>query len=134
MPVEWGSKYVFGLNNIDEQHMRLFGLINSLEKSVREGNAREVVGKVIDDLVGYTATHFSFEEALLRRSGYPDYASHIKEHEELLTQVSQFKRGHDAGKSLMTMEVMGFLVNWLAKHIDQTDRRYVPFLRGGGDI
>ena len=131
MPVEWGGKYVLGIKSVDDQHMALFSLINKLEQSVRERNSREVVGMVIDNLVQYTVTHFSEEESLMRAAGYPGLEAHKNEHAGLLAQVAAFKQGHETGKSPMTIQLMGFLVNWLTNHIDKTDRQYVPFVSSG---
>ncbi|MDH5637383.1 MAG: bacteriohemerythrin [Nitrospinota bacterium] len=132
MPVEWDGKYTLGIKAIDEQHKKLFDLINKLEKSVREGNSRAMVAKVLDDLLHYTVTHFSDEERVLLENNYSEYEFHLSEHNDLLAQVREFKNNHDAGKSVITMELMGFLVNWLTNHINQTDRKYVPFLESKG--
>ncbi|MDH5509304.1 MAG: bacteriohemerythrin [Nitrospinota bacterium] len=132
MPIEWDGKYFIGIRSIDEQHKKLFDLINNLEKSVREGNSRAIVAKVLDELLHYTVTHFSDEERILLENGYSEYELHLSEHNDLLAQVREFKNNHDAGKSVITMELMGFLVNWLTNHINQTDRRYVPFLESKG--
>ena len=129
MPVEWSGKYVIGIDIFDDQHKKLFDLINNLEKSVREGNSRAVIGNTLSELVQYTVTHFSHEERVLLEYGYPDYEYHLQEHNDLLGQVREFKNNIDAGKSVMTMELMGFMVNWLTNHINQTDRKYVHFLK-----
>ena len=129
MPIEWGAKYVLGIDSIDDQHKALFALINQMERSVREGNSREVVGKVIGDLVQYTLTHFTDEEKLMQDAGFSELEAHKKEHANLLAQVAAFKQGHETGKSPMTIQLMGFLVNWLTNHIDKTDRQYIPFMK-----
>ena len=132
MPFEWDGKFSIGIKTFDNQHRNLFNLINNLEKSVREGDSRAMVALVLDELLRYTVTHFSEEERVLREKGYPDYEHHLKEHNELIEQVREFKESHDAGKSVVTMELMGFLVNWLTNHINQTDRKYTSFLKSNG--
>ncbi|MDH5477664.1 MAG: bacteriohemerythrin [Nitrospinota bacterium] len=129
MSADWDEKFTIGIEEFDQQHKKLFGLINELETSVRQGNSRSVMSKVVDELLHYTLTHFSQEEKTLLENGYPDYEYHLQEHNDLLGQVREFKNNHDAGKSVITMELMGFLVNWLTNHINQTDRKYVPFLQ-----
>ncbi|MDH4185187.1 MAG: bacteriohemerythrin [Nitrospinota bacterium] len=132
MPVELGGKYILGVKTFDDQHIKLFQLIADLEKSVREGKSREMVGQVVENLLMYTLTHFSAEERLMLELGYSGYDTHLQEHSDLLSQVREFKNNYDAGKSVMTMELMGFLVNWLTNHIDRTDRQYVGLFKGKG--
>jgi methyl-accepting chemotaxis protein/hemerythrin len=68
----------------------------------------------------------------MKKYGYPDYEEHSLEHQKLLVQVQEFKSDYDAGIKTMTVEVMGFLVDWLIDHIAQSDRKYAPFLKSKG--
>jgi hemerythrin len=46
--------------------------------------------------------------------------------------VGNFKQRFAAGDATVAMELMDFLKDWLVNHINGTDRKYVPFLKGKG--
>ena len=55
----WDTKYSVGLADIDEQHQRLFRLINDLHDAVQHGHGREMMTRVLQELVAYFKTHFA---------------------------------------------------------------------------
>ena len=55
---------LIGITEIDEEHKRLFDLINEAEKFLKESGSEKVVTSgVIKELQKYAATHFAHEEA-----------------------------------------------------------------------
>ncbi len=135
MYAEWDSeKFSVGIDLFDSQHKTLLGLINQLHDGMKEGKSKEALGKVLDELMRYTMTHFSDEERLMKKHGFPGYEKHFHEHQELLARVREFKSDYDAEIKIMAVEVMGFLADWLVNHIAQSDRGYVPFLKEKGVV
>lgn len=135
MYTQWDDeKFGVGLELFDDQHKTLLGMINKLHDGMKQGHKRESLGKVLVELMRYTMTHFSNEESLMKEYGYPAYEEHFKEHQRLLTQVQEFKSDFDAGIKTMTVEVMGFLVDWLLNHIAQSDRQYVSLMKENGVV
>lgn len=129
---EWDDKYSVGVELFDQQHKKLFVLMNDLRSSMLEGNAKEVVGKVLDELIDYTATHFADEEDEMESYGYPEYEVQRQQHLDFLNQVKEFKTNHTGGREIVTTEVIGFLVNWLTNHIAKTDKKYEEFFNKKG--
>ena len=81
----WTSSFENGVSEFDKQHHRLVDLINELYKAMKTGRGNDVIGKVLDELVDYTGTHFAAEEKLMVKHKYPDYDSHIVIHREFVS-------------------------------------------------
>jgi len=128
----WNDSYSVNIKDIDSQHNVLFGLINQLHDEMKVGKGKEILGKIIDELVEYTVYHFDFEEKLFTGHQYPDSAAHKKAHIVLIQQVKSLKENYDSGRTILTMEVMNFLKDWLGNHIQGTDKKYSSYLNGKG--
>lgn len=128
----WKDDYSVNIAQIDQQHKKLVDLINQLDEAMSQGKAKEVLGKILNDLVGYCASHFKTEEQLMQANGYPDYAEHKDKHDKMTAKVLSLKSEVATGKKLISLEVMKFLEQWLDKHILGTDKKYGPFLNSKG--
>ncbi len=129
----WNDKLSLGLPSIDQQHQRLVEMLNELFDAVQAGRGRDVLGRVLVEVLDYTITHFAYEEQLLVLHGYPDTELHRQEHADLSRQVFTIQQKYCSGASMtLSMEAMNFLRNWLIKHIQGSDRKYAAFLSGKG--
>jgi hemerythrin-like metal-binding protein len=128
----WTSGLATGVKIIDEQHRKLVEIINSLYATMKSGQGKAALEKLLDDLTEYTVYHFGAEEKYFAQFKYAETAAHKKIHEELKAQVVSFIHNFKSGQAGLTMELMNFLKDWLADHIQKTDKRYVKtFLDGG---
>jgi len=130
--MDWNSNYSVNVSEIDKQHKELFKLINKLSAAMKERKAKDVLAGIINDLISYTATHFSYEEKYFDKFGYPETALHKKEHKDFVKQVTDFKKGFDEGSLMVSLEIMKFLQDWLIKHIKGTDKKYSQFFNDKG--
>ena len=130
----WSEKYSVNIREIDDQHKKLIGMVGQLHDAMLQGKGKQVLGKVLGDLIQYTKTHFAAEERLMKTNGYPDYEIHKKKHDSMTDKVAHIYRDYQDGKATITMEVMNFLENWVDGHIMGTDRQYAPFLNGKGVV
>jgi hemerythrin len=126
----WKDGYGIGVPEIDAQHRRLFALADELHEALNKGKGKEVLQEVLKKLVDYTQTHFASEERLMHRCGYPDILAHKAQHEEFVRKASLLEREFQAGKTMLSIEVMQFVSNWLRQHIGGSDRRFAPFVLG----
>ncbi|WP_322806038.1 bacteriohemerythrin [Thermanaerothrix sp.] len=129
---EWNPIYSIGVEQYDEQHKRLFAIAQKLYEAMSTGQGRAVLNDIFDELVDYTRTHFASEEALMGRYGYPDYAIHRQQHEELTQQVLELREKYRNGQIALSITVMNFLKDWLRNHIYDSDKRYGQFLNAKG--
>jgi hemerythrin len=130
--VTWDQSYSVSVKRLDEQHQKLFALLNALHEAMRKGKGQAVLQDTVGELSTYTLTHFRAEEELLRKTNYPGLAAHQAEHQKFMTRVSQFIEEIRAGKISTSITVLTFLKDWLAKHIQQTDRSYAAYLNSQG--
>lgn len=131
--VEWTDALSVGIQEIDEQHKVLIGLINRLfEETVINKSNPHVIQDVIHDLVEYTIVHFAVEESLFRIFGYPDIDAHMKLHQALKQQVLDIQDKVRKGDVMVNTELLMFLKKWLENHIMHEDKRYAPFLINQG--
>lgn len=130
--IVWSTKYSVNIKTLDEQHQKLIGLLNRLDSAVQQGQGRTVLGGVLDELIAYTVYHFKTEEELFTKYEYPGIAQHVSQHEQLTAKVSGIKQKYDAGQTLISIQVLNFLSDWLTTHIQGSDKQYGPFLNQAG--
>ena len=130
--IEWEESMSVNVDEIDNQHQQLIDLINDLNDAMRERTAKEALGGIIENLTDYTVRHFSTEEKYFDKFGYPETAAHKKEHNGFIEKVAVFKEDFDRGKLMLSIEVIGFLKDWLVTHIKGADKKYGPFLNEKG--
>jgi len=126
--VEWNKTLSIGIKSVDDQHKVLVKLLNNLNDALDQGRADIALKQIFDELAIYTEKHFSYEEALFKKYGYPNQKAHIQEHQELIIQVQNLKEKMLAGEFMINIEVMNFLKDWLTEHILKTDKAFAPFL------
>ena len=130
--IEWTAGLTLGVQEIDNQHRRLVAMINDLNDAMRQGKGKDVMGKIIDGLIAYTATHFKLEEKYFDQFAYPEAYKHKSEHNKFVQKVSEFRAGFGKGKLGLSTEVMNFLSDWLKDHIQGSDRKYLPLFKSNG--
>ena len=130
--IDWNDRLSVNVREIDQQHQKLVAMINELNDAMRERRAKEVLGKIIDGLISYTATHFSTEEKYFTQYQYPETAVHAIEHKNFVKKVTEFKTAFDNDQMMLSIDVINFLRDWLVKHIQGTDKKYGPFLNKKG--
>jgi hemerythrin len=130
--IDWNNNYSVKVREIDEQHKKLVLMINVLHSSMKEGKGREIIGEILDELVKYTVYHFSFEESLFAKFGYADMRNHVSQHNNLVEKVKDFVAKYQSGSSIVTIELLNFLKDWLTNHIVGADKQYSAFLNSKG--
>ena len=130
--ITWDDSFSVNVADIDRQHQKLISMINELNDAMKQGKGKDILGKIVNGLISYTATHFKTEENYFERFGYPDANQHKKEHIAFVQKVSDFKNGFEKGKLSLSIEVMNFLSDWLQNHIKGTDKKYSQFFNGKG--
>lgn len=125
----WTSRFVLGIDEIDNQHKKLVALVNKLHQAMKNKSGAARAEGILDELAEYTVYHFGCEEDLFDRYQYPATVEHKKMHKELVDQVVQLQADLKSGKAGLSMDLMQFLTGWLRDHILIRDKAYVPFLK-----
>jgi len=119
--LKWSDELAVGNTFIDNDHQKLIDMVNRLHELMAEGKGKEVIGKVLNNLISYTKEHFRRDEDLMRSLQYPDYAAHREEHEKLLKQVLELNERFESGAATLSVQVLHFLRDWLINHIGKSD-------------
>ncbi|VAW68536.1 Hemerythrin domain protein [hydrothermal vent metagenome] len=131
--IKWTDELNTNIQVIDSQHHRIVDYINNLD-DVSGSNERDEVGKVLNELVDYTLSHFAFEESLLEDSNYPFINGHKRVHALFIKRVSSFQQRFEMGEDI-TEELLAVLKSWLINHIRSDDNDYVAIVRANmGDV
>lgn len=130
--INWDEKYSVGVSEMDSQHKQLINIINELYDAMNAQKTSDVLGNILNKLIGYTKSHFSSEEKYMEQYGYPDLASQKREHAAFTDKVLKFKEEFDGGRTTMSVSITSFLKDWLINHISGSDKKYGPFLNSKG--
>jgi hemerythrin len=130
--VTWSDKYSMNIKEIDGQHQQLVKMINELHDAMLQAKSKEIVTVIIARMAEYTQYHFSTEEKYMKQFSYPQYATHKREHEKFIEQVSKFKKDYENGKAGLSYELMNFLKEWLVNHIESSDKKYASLFNAKG--
>ncbi|MGA7525333.1 MAG: bacteriohemerythrin [Acidobacteriaceae bacterium] len=128
----WSESYSVHVRQMDEQHQKLFDIINGLAEAMKSGKGEAVIRETVEQLAIYTRTHFLQEEALMRRAEYPGLATHQAQHHKLMADVEQYKKALEEGRSASPVSLLNFVRQWLVQHIRQSDRAYSDHLNAHG--
>lgn len=132
--IQWNPSFSVNITQIDNQHMKLVDLVNNLHDRMKEGKGKAALSGILNELTDYTVYHFKTEEDLFRKHNYPQAEAHVLEHNTLVQQVVQLKSDFENGKTVLTLDVMNFLRDWLSGHIMGRDKTYTPFFNSRGIV
>jgi hemerythrin len=122
--LNWSDDFSVNVKEIDEQHKRLVGMINSLHEALVSGHGKEMQGKIIAEMVDYATVHFGTEEKYMRVYKFPGHAGHKAEHDSFSEKAADLKARVDGKGFVLTLTVLNFLKDWLQNHILVTDKQY----------
>jgi len=130
--IQWNESLSVNVGEIDRQHQSLFEMINDLNGAMLQGKGKDILGKIVNGLSTYTATHFGTEEKYFDKFGYPEADGHKKQHLDFAKKVLGFKDELEKGKLSLSVQITDFLSNWLQTHIKGVDKKYGPFFNQRG--
>ena len=130
--IDFSPEYSVGIAEMDTEHRKLIDIFNELYDAMKQGKSKEVLDSVFSDLIQYTTTHFSDEEALLARHGYPGLNIQKEQHQLLVQSVKDKYEKFKSGAFMISIELINFLRDWLTNHIMKSDRLYGQFLNEKG--
>ncbi len=130
--IEWSPMLSIGIASIDAQHRVLVAYINQLTHAVAHGQTARILQAVLAGLDGYTRIHFRHEERLFALHGWTEHVDHADGHRAFERQLAEFRRRFEDGDTSIGLEVLKFMIYWLAEHILSDDMAYSAFLREHG--
>lgn len=121
-------EYLTGIELIDKEHTRLFELAEETYEVLQDEFSQDKAVRIthlVSELINYTRTHFSHEEAYQKSINYPYIAEHAAQHrqfEDSLASLDLDEIENDLeGQNEMVQNLLDFLNNWLINHILKVD-------------
>lgn len=130
--LKWKNEYSVGVQEIDNQHMKLIELINKLFDAMKQGQANAVIGQILNELSTYASTHFKTEEKYFELFDYMESEKHKEIHQIFVMKITKFKNDFDAGKIALSVSIFNFLKDWLNDHILGEDMKYTECFNKNG--
>lgn len=130
VPLVWTAALSVGHAAIDDDHKRLFDLLNHAQNAVGTQQGEHAVRDVVRELLDYTIYHFGREEVVMRRHRYPDFLEHKKMHDEFVRKVATARDRLilGTGGEVILEPLLVFLRQWLVEHIQGVDKRMAHYV------
>lgn len=117
---EFTEDCLIHIETIDEEHRRLFQMINeSFSMLEKTDDAESIAISLLANLKNYAATHFAHEEAYMESIHDPELPLQKKEHAAFTQKMNLFTldiSSKDAAKNSLH-ELLTYVVRWLYHHI-----------------
>ncbi len=128
--LEFSDEDLFGIEQIDRQHIHLVHLINHINLAIVNIESPQTILGLFDQLLDETILHFKTEEALFKQYNYPGYQAHKEDHQYLLARLPELKAQffHQDAEQLVLQEIKA----WLLNHIKHADKNAIEFVIAHG--
>lgn len=127
--VKWKDEYRIGVDEIDEQHKKIFEIANEAYELLKNEFYYDKYDRIIElleELKDYAKFHFSFEEDYMLSIRYKGYFSQKVAHDNFIDKVNSFDlNAIDENQDQYILEILDFIVDWISQHILISDKKIV---------
>jgi hemerythrin len=126
MMVTWKEEYSIGVMEIDEQHKKLFEIVNRIQVLLSDEfitDKYDNIIEIINELKAYTIYHFKAEEEYMLKIGYKKFFSQKVSHKDFLEKMESIDLTQiDNDQNKYLNEILYFVCDWLVTHILKEDK------------
>ncbi len=130
--IEWTDANRVGIAAVDEEHRRLFEILNKLHAAMTEAREQDMLRRILAELIGHAVVHFQTEEDLYTRYEYPGYEEHKKVHDALTETAMEVQDSLREDGAVVSPELLEFLRDWLVGHTLGLDKEMGKFFNARG--
>jgi hemerythrin-like metal-binding protein len=128
--LDWTDELSVGVPEMDAEHQRFIALVNSLNETILWRMELQQVKKRMQAIADDAVEHFSHEEALLEKWGYPGAEEHAKIHAQILAEIREMVGHFGRDETEYTWIEAGLkLKHILVEHLLLEDMKYRDFHR-----
>lgn len=131
MYLKWDSIYSVNVKEIDEQHKKVFLIINEI-RELKDNYSKEKIGVLLQELKDYGVYHFETEESYFEKFNFPDKDFHIQQHSAYRKKIEEFEELLENNDGEAVEEVTIFLRDWWLNHIQKIDHGYSDLFNQNG--
>jgi len=124
-----GGRHSVYISELDAEHRTLFRIGEELHRAVVAKAGPGPVGEVVRALLAHVEDHFTHEERLMRRSGYPAIDWHKRQHDGVRRHLKRYAKRVESGDIEAATLLLDYLSSWLNGHTGLTDRMMAAYLR-----
>jgi len=128
----WSDEYSLIIPVIDEQHKKLFELINKARMVENFSNNPKSALEILDQMNEYAREHFKSEELFMRISNFPELESHRNEHIDFANTIIDYKNRVVCGDYQVINKMLEYILEWVVNHIQVTDKKYIDCFKKYG--
>jgi len=132
MAIQWSDNLSVSVAEIDEQHKIFIKLLNDIYKMTFTGSNQDEAAGLLKQLESYAAFHFATEEKYFDKFKYDRADEHKAEHRSLSNKIIQFKTRFVSEGAAVLPEIVDFMEDWLADHLEVQDKKYSKFFNDNG--
>ena len=132
--LEWSDTFSVKSDELDNQHKKLFGMINTLHDAIVSRRGSKIHEDIIKDMVQYTEVHFRTEEEYMKKYNYPFYPNHKGEHDKFSEKAFELQARVENSGFILPLETLNFLRDWWKNHILGSDKKYSKYFTEHGLI
>lgn len=130
--IQWGPKFMLGVDLIDTQHKKWIYFINKFFYSLISKDDDKKLSDTLVELKEYTEFHFSFEEKYMNEFSYNDLNNHKIEHKKFIDTLNEYFSEYISGDYTTIQKIVYFLREWVYHHVLTTDVKYVELFKKHG--
>ena len=130
--LEWEDKFSVNISIIDEEHKKLFFLLNkAIFAKEHNANPKEIE-EVLNEMVNYALAHFATEETYMKEFNYPEYKYHKQEHKDFFIKTKAYFNLIISAHWHIANDTLEHLKWWFVNHIQFTDKKYAVCFNENG--
>ena len=123
--IPWSEAFKTGIHIIDEQHRKLFTLMNALIDNIKRTDDTEFIAEAIHEMVQYSLHHFSTEEEFLKEKNFPDFKSHRAQHQAFKKKAVNLCLKAMKHDKEVQKELSRYVIHWVKEHVLYEDMKYI---------
>jgi len=118
--IEWQDEYAIDIKEIDEQHQKLFSILNELIKIRSTTRENHEYKNIFMKLMDYTQYHFDTERQYYKGTKFEKLQE--EEHKYFIDKLMELATQFLHNEKYIDDQLLFFLINWLKKHLLTTDK------------
>ncbi len=127
-PIDRNQELRVGIPAIDAEHQALLDICDQFRAAVEADQPASGLEAILASMINHARDHFTAEERVLDRVGYPALATHKAEHRRLMAHAESLRSHWGEVDRDHVREAAEYLRSWLLDHIRTEDRSFRTFL------
>jgi hemerythrin len=117
----------FGIKTIDLHNEKFYKLLEELRIYSISKDKKSVIKEILNEFEAYSKYHFHIEEKLMKDSNYPDFETHVQQHQFFIKKIHDFKQSFEYRNTIVDEQILNFMRKWFVVHISDIDKEFATY-------